>query len=105
MPLSGVLAIVTLARQNPAALTREQLVEVHLSDLVEVEMQLAGKLGDIPEHIPELLGHGFTPIGRYLTAIVPDHLLRVIGELARLAGQPERWVGERLTAGILRGAS
>ena len=76
-----------------------------LGDLVEVELQLACKLGDIPEDIPELLGHRFTPAGRDLAAVVANHLLRVIGELSRLTGQPERWVGERLVARILRGAS
>jgi hypothetical protein len=62
-------------------------------------------LGYVPENVPELLGHCFTPAGRDLTAVVANHLLRVIGELPRLTGQPERWVGERLIARVLRGAS
>ena len=100
----SVLAVVAAAGEDTPLLAREQLVEVRLGDLVEVELQLAGKLGDIPEDVPELLGHRLAPLGGDLTAVVANHLLRVIGELARLAGQPERRVGERLVARVLRGA-
>ena len=51
------LAVVAAAGEHAAALAREQLLEVRLGDLVEVELELAGQLRHVPEHVAELLGH------------------------------------------------
>ena len=84
-----------LAGEHPALLAREQLVEVRLGDLVEVEPELAGELGDVPEHVAELLGHRRRGARRLTcAAVVADRLLGVLGDLAGLAGEPERGVGE-----------
>ena len=57
------LAVVAAAGEDAAALAGAQLVEVRLGDLVEVEPQLAGQLGDVPEDVAELLGHRLAPLG------------------------------------------
>ena len=88
------LAVVTGAGQDAAALAREQLVEVGLGDLLEIQAQLARQLGDVPEHVAQLLGHRGAALLRDRAAVVADRLLGVLGHLARLAAEPERGVGE-----------
>ena len=95
------LAIVSVARQDASLLAGEQLVEVRLGDVVEVEAELARDLGDVPEHVAELLGHRCAAGLGDGAAVVADRLLGVLGHLTRLAGQAERGVGEPRLARVL----
>ena len=97
-------ALVAAARRARRALAREQLLEVRRRDLVEVETELAGDLGDVPEDVAELLGQGLPPLLGDRPAVVADRLLGVLGHLARLAGESERGVGEPRLARVLGGA-
>src|ERR1019366_4916773 len=98
-------AVVTAAGEHAAALAREQLLEVCLGDLVEVEVQLARQLGDVPEHVAELLCHRLPPLAAEDAAVVPDRLLGVLGDLPGLPGEAERRVCEPGLARILGGAA
>src|SRR6202035_371025 len=99
------LALVAAAREDASTLAREELLKVRAGDLVELETQLAGQLGDIPEHVPELLGHRLAALVCDDPRIVADRLLGVLGDLAGLAGQPERGVGEPGLARVLGGSA
>jgi len=75
-------------------LAREQLVEILLRDLLELQAELGGDLGNVPEDVAELLGDRRAALVGDEAAVVADRLLGVLCDLARLAGEAERRVGQ-----------
>src|SRR5205085_2344463 len=99
------LAVVAAARQNAAALARKELLQVLARDVVQLEPELAGQLGDVPQDVPELLGDRVTALVADLAAVIPDRLLNVLGDLAGLTHEAERRVSEPRIARVARGAA
>jgi hypothetical protein len=99
------LARVARARQHPALLAREQLVEVGMRDLLEVEAGLGGDLGDVPEHVAELARQRLQALLGHDAAVVAQQLLDLLGHLAGLAGQAQRRIDDVVArARVGRGA-
>ena len=98
-------ARVARARQHPALLAREQLVEVGLGDLLELQAGLGGDLGHVPEHVAELARQRLQALVGHDAAVVAQQLLDLLGHLAGLAGQAQRRVDDVVArARVGRGA-
>src|SRR5207244_7945309 len=79
-------------------------LEILARELLELETELAGELRRVPEHVAELAGDRGPALVGDDPAVVADRLLRVLGDLARLAGEAECGVREPRRARVLRGA-
>lgn len=64
-----------------------ELVEIGLGDLPQLKAQLTGKLGHIPEHIPQLELEGLAHLRAELAALIAQHLLHLVGHLAGFTAQ------------------
>ena len=70
-------------------------------DRLEVQLGLGGQLRHVPQHVAQLLRQRGAPLVREHAAVVADHLLDLLGDLARLAAQAEGRVDEvRARVGI-----
>ena len=70
-----------------------QLGQVGLGHLGQVQLQLGGQLGEVPEHIPELQAQVVAHSGIDHTAAVAHHFLDLVGHLAGLPTEAEGRIG------------
>src|SRR5690606_25703384 len=95
-------AVVPAAAQHPARLAAGELRQVALAHLLEGQAQVGGEVGDVPQHVAELLRQrlllGLTEVVAGAVALVAHQLAELLGHLAGLAGELEGGVEH---AGVL----
>src|SRR5690606_32661952 len=105
----GILAVVPAAVQNAAPLAVGELRKVVAGDAAEVQPEVGGEGGDVPQHVPELLRQRLAlRIGQGVARaepLVAHQLAEFLGDLARLTGELERGVEHARVFGVERGGA
>ena len=75
-----------------------ELVEIGLSHIFKVITELAGELGDIPEHISQFKLDRLPGDVIEHTTVVAQHLFHLVGHLSGFTGQAKRRINRILTS-------
>ncbi len=104
---------ISTASDHVTGSTAGQLGQIGGSNVFEIQLQFAGELSHIPEHIPQLQTQILTDLGIEDASAITQHFLDLVGHFPRLTTEPQGGVDRivahlgiesRLTGSLLIGA-